>query len=50
MIYQSDQLKVQRLDGDIAELNFDLKDESVNKFDSATVASLNAALDAIEAE
>jgi 3-hydroxyacyl-CoA dehydrogenase/enoyl-CoA hydratase/3-hydroxybutyryl-CoA epimerase/enoyl-CoA isomerase len=50
MIYQSDQLTVQRLDGDIAELNFDLKGESVNKFDSATVASLNAALDAIEAE
>jgi 3-hydroxyacyl-CoA dehydrogenase/enoyl-CoA hydratase/3-hydroxybutyryl-CoA epimerase/enoyl-CoA isomerase len=50
MIYQSDQLTVQRLDGDIAELNFDLKGESVNKFDSATVASLNSALDAIEAE
>ncbi len=50
MIYQSDQLTISRLDGDIAELHFDLKGESVNKFDQATVASLSAALDALEAE
>ena len=50
MIYQSDQLTVKRLDGDIAELNFDLQGESVNKFDNATVTSLTAALDALEAE
>lgn len=50
MIYQSDQLTVQRLEGDIAELNFDLQGESVNKFDNATVTSLTAALDALEAE
>jgi 3-hydroxyacyl-CoA dehydrogenase/enoyl-CoA hydratase/3-hydroxybutyryl-CoA epimerase/enoyl-CoA isomerase len=50
MIYQSDSLSVKRLDGDIAELNFDLKGESVNKFDQQTVTSLTAALDALEAE
>jgi 3-hydroxyacyl-CoA dehydrogenase/enoyl-CoA hydratase/3-hydroxybutyryl-CoA epimerase/enoyl-CoA isomerase len=50
MIYQSDALTVKRLDGDIAELNFDLKGESVNKFDNATVTSLTAAVDALEAE
>jgi 3-hydroxyacyl-CoA dehydrogenase/enoyl-CoA hydratase/3-hydroxybutyryl-CoA epimerase/enoyl-CoA isomerase len=50
MIYQSDALTVKRLDGDIAELNFDLQGESVNKFDNATVTSLTAALDALEAE
>jgi 3-hydroxyacyl-CoA dehydrogenase/enoyl-CoA hydratase/3-hydroxybutyryl-CoA epimerase/enoyl-CoA isomerase len=50
MIYQSEQLTIARLDGDIAELNFDLKGESVNKFDQATVASLTAGLDALEAE
>jgi 3-hydroxyacyl-CoA dehydrogenase/enoyl-CoA hydratase/3-hydroxybutyryl-CoA epimerase/enoyl-CoA isomerase len=50
MIYQSDQLTITRLEGDIAELNFDLQGESVNKFDQATVASLTAGLDALEAE
>jgi 3-hydroxyacyl-CoA dehydrogenase/enoyl-CoA hydratase/3-hydroxybutyryl-CoA epimerase/enoyl-CoA isomerase len=50
MIYQSDALTVKRLEGNIAELNFDLQGESVNKFDNATVSSLTAALDALEAE
>ncbi|MCB1854940.1 MAG: fatty acid oxidation complex subunit alpha FadB [Pseudomonadales bacterium] len=50
MIYQSDALTVKRLDGDIAELNFDLQGESVNKFDQQTVTALTAALDALEAE
>jgi len=50
MIYQSDALTVKRLDGDIAELNFDLQGESVNKFDQMTVSALTAALDALEAE
>jgi 3-hydroxyacyl-CoA dehydrogenase/enoyl-CoA hydratase/3-hydroxybutyryl-CoA epimerase/enoyl-CoA isomerase len=50
MIYQSAQLTIQRLEGDIAELNFDLQGESVNKFDNATVNSLTAGLDALEAE
>ncbi|MBM69534.1 MAG: fatty acid oxidation complex subunit alpha FadB [Haliea sp.] len=50
MIYQSDALTVTRLDGDIAELHFDLKGESVNKFDQTTVNSLTEALDALEAQ
>ena len=50
MIYQSDELTVKRLDGDIAELNFDLQGESVNKFNQATVQSLTGALDALDAE
>jgi 3-hydroxyacyl-CoA dehydrogenase/enoyl-CoA hydratase/3-hydroxybutyryl-CoA epimerase/enoyl-CoA isomerase len=50
MIYQSDQITIKRLDNDIAELHFDLQNESVNKFDNATVASLTAGLDALEAE
>jgi len=50
MIYQSDALTVTRLDGDFAELTFNLQGESVNKFDNATVTDLTAALDAIEKE
>ncbi|NQY02500.1 MAG: fatty acid oxidation complex subunit alpha FadB [Halieaceae bacterium] len=50
MIYQSDSLTVTRLEGDIAELNFDLNGESVNKFNQATVNDLTAALDALETE
>jgi 3-hydroxyacyl-CoA dehydrogenase/enoyl-CoA hydratase/3-hydroxybutyryl-CoA epimerase/enoyl-CoA isomerase len=50
MIYQNDALTVKRLDGDIAELNFDFQGESVNKFDQMTVSALTAALDALEAE
>ena len=50
MIYQSESLTVTRLDGDIAELNFDLQGESVNKFNQATVTDLTAALDALEGE
>ncbi|MEH6581548.1 MAG: fatty acid oxidation complex subunit alpha FadB [Halioglobus sp.] len=50
MIYQSDALTIQRLEGDIAELTFDLQGESVNKFDQNTVACLTAGLDALEAE
>ena len=50
MIYQSEQLSIERLEGDIAELKFDLQGESVNKFDNATVTSLSAGLDALDAE
>jgi 3-hydroxyacyl-CoA dehydrogenase/enoyl-CoA hydratase/3-hydroxybutyryl-CoA epimerase/enoyl-CoA isomerase len=50
MIYSSDALTVKRLEGDIAELNFDLAGESVNKFDQKTVGALTEALDALEAE
>ena len=50
MIYQSNSLKVDRLENGIAELVFDLQGESVNKFNQATVDDLTAALDALEAE
>jgi len=49
MIYQSDAVRVERLDGNIAELVFDLQNESVNKFNRATVAALTGALDALDA-
>lgn len=50
MIYQSDALTLQRHDNDVAEMCFDLKGESVNKFNRATVDSLTEALDALAAE
>ena len=50
MIYQSDALTLERLDEGIVELRFDLQGDSVNKFNRATVDSLSAALDALEAE
>ena len=50
MIYQSDTLTVRRLEGDVAELRFDLAGESVNKFNQATVRDLGEALDAIDDE
>jgi 3-hydroxyacyl-CoA dehydrogenase/enoyl-CoA hydratase/3-hydroxybutyryl-CoA epimerase/enoyl-CoA isomerase len=50
MIYQSDALTLSRHEGGIVELQFDLKGESVNKFNQATVESLTAALDALDAE
>ncbi|MCI5102198.1 MAG: enoyl-CoA hydratase-related protein, partial [Algiphilus sp.] len=39
-MYEGKSLRVTRLDGDIAELCFDRKDESVNKFDQQTVGEL----------
>ena len=50
MIYQSDSLTVTRLDGDVAELNFDLKGESVNKFNRLTMQELKAAADELAAD
>lgn len=50
MIYQSDSLKVERLENGVAELTFDLQGESVNKFNQATVEDLTAALDALDGE
>jgi len=50
MIYQSDALSLQRHDNDVVELCFDLKGESVNKFDQLTVQSLTEALDALDGE
>jgi len=39
-MYEGKSLRVERLEGDIAELCFDRKDESVNKFDQQTVNEL----------
>lgn len=50
MIYQSDAITLQRHDGDIVEMQFDLQGESVNKFDQLTVQCLTGALDALDAE
>ncbi len=50
MIYQSDALSLERHEDGIVELCFDLKNESVNKFDQLTVGSLTEALDALEQE
>ncbi|AOS97666.1 Fatty acid oxidation complex subunit alpha [Microbulbifer aggregans] len=49
MLFSGKALSVQMLDSGIAELNFDLKDESVNKFNRLTVSEFSQALDAIEA-
>ncbi|MEO1078461.1 MAG: fatty acid oxidation complex subunit alpha FadB [Pseudomonadota bacterium] len=50
MIYQSDALSLERHEDGIVELCFDLKNESVNKFDQLTVGSLTEALDALSGE
>lgn len=50
MIYQGDAVTVYELDKGIAELKFDAKNETVNKFDSQTATELAEALDAIEAK
>jgi len=50
MIFQGNSLTLNRLEGDIAELNIDLKNESVNKFDSKTIAELAQALEALKKE
>lgn len=48
MIFKGNAVTVQMLDAGIAELNFDLQGESVNKFDSATVNELEQAVAALE--
>ncbi|AMX02739.1 fatty acid oxidation complex subunit alpha FadB [Microbulbifer thermotolerans] len=49
MLFSGKALTVQMLDNGIAELNFDLQGESVNKFNRLTVSEFSQALDAIEA-
>ncbi|SDK26504.1 fatty acid oxidation complex subunit alpha FadB [Microbulbifer yueqingensis] len=49
MLFKGKALTVQMLDNGIAELNFNLEGESVNKFNRQTVAEFSEALDAIEA-
>ena len=47
MLYSDQSLSVQMHDNGIAELCFDLANESVNKFDNATVTSLGKAIDVL---
>ena len=49
MIYQGNSISVAMLDNNIAELKYDNKSVSVNKFDSATVKELGEATAAIAA-
>lgn len=48
MIYQGNNISVSLLDDGIAKLNFDNKDESVNKFDQATLKEFDDAISALE--
>ncbi len=50
MIYSGSAISVSQLNDGIAELKFDLANESVNKFDRATLLELAAATDAIKAD
>lgn len=50
MIYSGSAISVQALENGIAELKFDLANESVNKFNSVTVNELAAATQAIKAD
>jgi 3-hydroxyacyl-CoA dehydrogenase/enoyl-CoA hydratase/3-hydroxybutyryl-CoA epimerase/enoyl-CoA isomerase len=49
-MYQGQSIRVAKLEGDIAELCFDRKDESINKFDARTVQELGEAVAAIKAD
>ena len=49
MIFKGNAITVQMLENGIAELNFDLQGESVNKFDQLTVNELEQAVTALEA-
>jgi 3-hydroxyacyl-CoA dehydrogenase/enoyl-CoA hydratase/3-hydroxybutyryl-CoA epimerase/enoyl-CoA isomerase len=48
MIYQSDAITLRRHDNGILEMQFDLKGESVNKFNQLTVQCLTETLDALD--
>ncbi|TLX59460.1 fatty acid oxidation complex subunit alpha FadB [Stutzerimonas nosocomialis] len=50
MIYEGKAITVKALESGIVELNFDLKGESVNKFNSLTLNELRQAVDAIKAD
>ena len=50
MIYEGKAITVKTLESGIVELNFDLKGESVNKFNHLTLTELRAAVDAIKAQ
>lgn len=48
MLFEGTAITVKLLDNDIAQLNFDLQGESVNKFDIRTVAELDLAITALD--
>lgn len=48
MIYDGKAITVKEIDGGIAQLNFDLKGESVNKFNRLTIEELGAAADKLK--
>jgi 3-hydroxyacyl-CoA dehydrogenase/enoyl-CoA hydratase/3-hydroxybutyryl-CoA epimerase/enoyl-CoA isomerase len=48
MIYQGKAITVKLLEDGIAELNFDLQGESVNKFNRLTIEDLNAAVQSLQ--
>jgi len=50
MIYEGKAITVTALDSGIVELKFDLKGESVNKFNRLTLTELRAAVEAIKAD
>ena len=50
MMYQGQAIQLSMLDGNIAELRFDLQGDSVNKFNKATLDELAEAVAAIKAE
>ena len=50
MIYEGKAITVKALESGIVELNFDLKGESVNKFNRLTLNELRQAVDTIKAD
>ena len=50
MIYEGKAITVKALESGIVELNFDLKGESVNKFNRLTLNELRQSVDAIKAD
>ena len=50
MIYEGKAITVKEIDGGIAQLNFDLQGESVNKFNRLTIEELRAATDKLKAQ
>ena len=50
MIYEGKAITVKEIEGGIAQLDFDLQGESVNKFNRLTIEELHAATDALKAQ
>ena len=50
MIYEGKAITVKEIEGGIAQLNFDLQGESVNKFNRLTIEELRAATDKLGAK